>query len=314
MSYSQNRRNSIRLAKDIQTSMQNIGRMSRGVQEAGFWVLWSTAMPSVLVELDFICNPEQAKFLASTPGQDKLAGAIFQAVKKYEGYFRQNLGNYNPSSDSMLEIAQNNINDSSPGIHEETSTYIAQESQSIQAADKQQETLTSDSNTGKRTSRRHHKASPSTSSESVTASRSTATTPAVDSASTGGQQTSESNTGHRTRRRHAPKALDEETAAPMAATDIANSNQPPRGRKAASQRRAQKRNMTKVYKILLFTSDHELKANDKAFKNLKGVTFFIENDLYNYTYEETTDESTIRRILKDIKEDFPNAKIIERIS
>ena len=92
MTQKKNLQNSIRLASDIQKEMEKSGRRNRGVHQAGFWVLWSTAMPAVLVELDFICNPQEAKFLNSKEGQDKLAGDIFNAVKSYEEYYRKSIG------------------------------------------------------------------------------------------------------------------------------------------------------------------------------------------------------------------------------
>lgn len=79
-----------RFAKSAQANLVKIaGRKNRGVHQAGFWVLWATSMPSALVELDFICNPESAKFMGSKNGVDKLAEALFEAVKKYEENFRQ---------------------------------------------------------------------------------------------------------------------------------------------------------------------------------------------------------------------------------
>ncbi len=69
----------------------NAGRADRGVKQAGFWVLWATSMPSVLVELDFICNPACAKFLNSDAGRDKLAESLYNAVENYvEHYNRGN--------------------------------------------------------------------------------------------------------------------------------------------------------------------------------------------------------------------------------
>ena len=91
MNQQQYRKNSLRFAKYVQDEMKKIGRNDRGIKEAGFWVLWATAMPSALIELDFICNPEQAKFLGSKDGQEKLAGAIFNAVKSYESFFRSSI-------------------------------------------------------------------------------------------------------------------------------------------------------------------------------------------------------------------------------
>ena len=59
------------------------GRADKGVRQAGFWVLWATSMPSVLVELDFICNPAHEQFLASEDGQRKCAQALFNALSSY---------------------------------------------------------------------------------------------------------------------------------------------------------------------------------------------------------------------------------------
>lgn len=58
-------------------------RVKKGIKQAGFWVLWATGMPSVLVELDFICNPTSEKFLNSTEGQDKMAQALYNAFSQY---------------------------------------------------------------------------------------------------------------------------------------------------------------------------------------------------------------------------------------
>lgn len=59
------------------------GRADKEVRQAGFWVLWATSMPAVLVELDFICNPSQENFLASASGQNKCAQALFEAFGDY---------------------------------------------------------------------------------------------------------------------------------------------------------------------------------------------------------------------------------------
>ncbi|MDE6311136.1 MAG: N-acetylmuramoyl-L-alanine amidase [Muribaculaceae bacterium] len=66
------------------------GRADKDVRQAGFWVLWSTSMPSVLVELDFICNPQAERFLASKNGQKKCAEALFRAFKEYYRHHRPN--------------------------------------------------------------------------------------------------------------------------------------------------------------------------------------------------------------------------------
>lgn len=61
-----------------------VGRKDRGVKQAGFVVLWRTTMPSVLVEVGFISNTEEEKYLLTETGQDFLASAIFRAFRDYK--------------------------------------------------------------------------------------------------------------------------------------------------------------------------------------------------------------------------------------
>lgn len=75
---------SINLASKLQNQFtERVSRKDRGVKQAGFWVLFNTAMPSVLVETGFLSNPEEEKFLISEAGQDFMASAIFRACRTY---------------------------------------------------------------------------------------------------------------------------------------------------------------------------------------------------------------------------------------
>ena len=75
---------SVEFASMAQKKLVSVaGRVDKDVRQAGFWVLWATSMPSVLVELDFMCNPKQEAFLSSKAGQEKCAEALFQAFKTY---------------------------------------------------------------------------------------------------------------------------------------------------------------------------------------------------------------------------------------
>ena len=57
---------SLSLADKVQKQFANkVGRHNRGVQQAGFLVLWKTSMPSILVELGFINNMKEEQFLKS---------------------------------------------------------------------------------------------------------------------------------------------------------------------------------------------------------------------------------------------------------
>ncbi len=75
---------SINLASKVQTQFtEKVNRKDRGVKQAGFLVLYKTAMPSILIETGFISNPTEEKYLNSEQGQDYLASAIFRACREY---------------------------------------------------------------------------------------------------------------------------------------------------------------------------------------------------------------------------------------
>lgn len=75
---------SLNFAAKIQAQFKAAGRKDRGVRQAGFLVLWRTAMPSVLIEAGFLSNPEEEKFLADEKNQKILAESIFNAFKEYK--------------------------------------------------------------------------------------------------------------------------------------------------------------------------------------------------------------------------------------
>lgn len=78
---------SIHFAEMVESRLcSTAGRRHRGVLQAGFWVLHASAMPAVLVELDFICNPVSEKFLNSKEGVKKMARAIANAILEYSGH------------------------------------------------------------------------------------------------------------------------------------------------------------------------------------------------------------------------------------
>ncbi|HYW03862.1 MAG TPA: N-acetylmuramoyl-L-alanine amidase [Gammaproteobacteria bacterium] len=53
------------------------------VQQAGFVVLKSPDIPSILVETDFISNPREARRLASSAYQRRVAAAILAGIRRY---------------------------------------------------------------------------------------------------------------------------------------------------------------------------------------------------------------------------------------
>jgi N-acetylmuramoyl-L-alanine amidase len=67
----------------------NLQIKSRGVKQAGFYVLVGASMPSVLVESGFISNTNDAAYLKSKEGQTEIAEAIFNAIKSFKIYYNK---------------------------------------------------------------------------------------------------------------------------------------------------------------------------------------------------------------------------------
>ncbi len=77
-----------RVADNVLTELKRIGKMhKKRVQHAGFVVLKSPDIPSLLVETAFISNPSEEKRLRSSKHQQRVARAIMNGVR---GYFVAN--------------------------------------------------------------------------------------------------------------------------------------------------------------------------------------------------------------------------------
>ena len=79
---------SMKLARHVLDELRDVNTLHRGhVEQAGFAVLKSPDIPSILVETAFISNPQEEKRLREERYQDKMAGAILEGIKRY---FAQN--------------------------------------------------------------------------------------------------------------------------------------------------------------------------------------------------------------------------------
>jgi N-acetylmuramoyl-L-alanine amidase len=55
-----------------------------GVKQAPFVVLIGAAMPSVLAEISFVTNPQEARLLKGNAYRQRIAEALFNAIRKYQ--------------------------------------------------------------------------------------------------------------------------------------------------------------------------------------------------------------------------------------
>ena len=76
--------NSLVFAELVQNQfVGTLHRANRGVRQAAFWVLLQSACPSVLVEMGFVSNAEEEKWLASEDGKNSIANGIYTAFQQY---------------------------------------------------------------------------------------------------------------------------------------------------------------------------------------------------------------------------------------
>ncbi len=77
--------NSLTLADKIESHFtSDIGLSSRGVKQAGFLVLWRTAMPAVLVETGYLTHKHDEGYLNSESGQKNVAKGVALAIESYK--------------------------------------------------------------------------------------------------------------------------------------------------------------------------------------------------------------------------------------
>jgi len=126
---------SLDFAGFIQRDFRTVAkRADRGVREAGFLVLRKTSMPSVLIELGFINNDNEAKFLSTKSGQRVMATAIYSGFKDYKKNFDKMQGKIEP------ERGKSNISSVQPvRIKENSNTKINQSSPTLSSANSKEE-------------------------------------------------------------------------------------------------------------------------------------------------------------------------------
>lgn len=76
------------LANKIELNMLSYTQLeSRGVMQAGFWVIVGPTMPSVLVETGYLSDLNNEMYLSSDKGQTDIAIALYNAFLNYKVFY-----------------------------------------------------------------------------------------------------------------------------------------------------------------------------------------------------------------------------------
>jgi len=98
---------SFRFAQIIQQNLKGGPiKADRGIWQDPFFVLWKTAMPSVLVELGFMSNPNDLSILRQKSKRDELAQRLFLAFADYKTIYDESLKNTSVEEEQATQPVQ----------------------------------------------------------------------------------------------------------------------------------------------------------------------------------------------------------------
>lgn len=115
----ENLEKSLAIASEVQKNFKNnLKRKDRGVKQNNFVVLHQTYMPSILIELGFLSNKIEGRYLSSSKGQKQLANQIGKAIRKYFDQIKLNTV-VNDNS-AVVDVPKNDDNPIESDVVDET--------------------------------------------------------------------------------------------------------------------------------------------------------------------------------------------------
>lgn len=324
---------SVQIASDIQKNFVSSGRKDRGVRQAGFWVLHKTAMPSILVEVGYISNPEEEQFLNSEAGQQKMATAIYNAFEKFKHEYerqsgRQNYVNAIAQSDTDTQKVAASTSKNETLVKSEQKEKLSKKEKEKQkekelAEQKEKEPAEAKEKEKVEQIARFDAAKAKADAEKAAADKAAADTEKAarlkakaDSAKAANIKAAEEMAAaNKATPKAAPqvvvkseRVLHAETTA-VAKPVVAETKKAVIAETKTADTKPQAASDAVVYKLQLFAVSKVLPVNSPNFKGLKA-TYFVENNLYKYTYGSATDIDEIRDVKQKIANKFPDAMII----
>lgn len=304
MAQKKNLSQSIRFAESVGKELVKSGRKDRGIHQAGFWVLWATSMPSVLVELDFICNPESAKYMASEKGAKELAEAIFKALQQYEENWRKNINGlmtdnlsdtYQDGQEGLL--TDNYISERPAGMAIAKTRVHKKETSVIQNVKKSENRKRRSSHSKAISETQNYEASNLSynvygggSVEVINAEKNDPT-PSIASIEP---------VKNKKDKKKAEKKLKEQK----------KKEEKQNKRRKEESHNGKVNKLITVYKIQILASSDLLSQGNSRFCGLSPISTYKENNLYKYYYGESTNRQELESVLADVRKKIPDAFIV----
>lgn len=267
---------SLQFATQVQSGFSKVAkRVDRGVLQAGFLVLRESGMPSVLIELGFINNPAEAKYLSSAIGQRTMASAIYSGLDRYKKDFDKKQSR----TISVTEVSSKN----------NTKTVNNKKEEEVLARNDTPDSVVTSSPTEapKRTFIQKNNDVNAVSNSKQTNKKEQNQNMAVANKS---NQTKEPT--NKTQQKE-PKKQEKQP------TD----NLPSVSKKIPAG--------AIEYRVQFLTSSKKLVNNSPAFKGLSPVSSYVDGGVIKYTYGSTTSDAEASRLLKQAKTKFNDAFIVK---
>lgn len=320
MAQKKNLGQSLKFANEAQKELvKTAKRGDRGVKQAGFWVLWATSMPAVLVELDFICNPNSAVYMASRKGQENLADALGNAVKTYVKNYRA--ANSSSKKGHRAEV-QETVTTDTEGTSVLASVRKNDRMDTPPATNAVQRNIARKrrGNNAKAASLRRNvetKEIPLHSETEYLAKADINNDVVDEQESQPVKETAKKGSKKKDKKKKDKKKSEKVRVYNNKKIVITNEGDEttlvsttPKRHKSTSGHKSKVERLSTVYKIQVLVSADDLKENNPRFCGLEPITKFKENNLYKYTYGESSSIREMEKMLKEVRKKIPDAFII----
>lgn len=329
---------SVSFAQDIQYYFKNhADRIDRGVRQAGFWVLFQSACPSVLVELGFISNAAEEKYLASQLGTKQLAESIYKAFVNLKYEHDKKYGKTTTRKNTFSETASIRVDDvgrfdkrsnadaSAPlkPVVANTSTAVVQpKDKVIPAIEDTLETNASANKATKKTDAKKSDKKAGNTKVSSSEKRKEEKNPTVDT--TMHQRIAQQPmAGNQINNDDRTESIEQiKTSSTSTGQQIKNKIDPTETKSAKPKQLSPEKEKfvdmaayaqateRPIFKLQLFSSPKKLNSNAADFRGIRNADFYVENGLYKYTLGADSQYEVIAKLRREMLQLFPDAFIV----